>query len=615
MDAGSIAWSVLATLYVFTLALGGRRLLTLRADAARAQASLTAQRDAHTDTAPTQTAAVSTLRDTLRALEAERDAAQLAHKRAQQQTADAAADRQRLTSLSATLSAALTDAQRSLTAERARAENLSQHEAALHQRVRELEDATGTLAADKEALSQKVTHLQHALANVQRAAQAADKAQTTESARLQQHREVALNQRVRELEDATGTLAADKQALSQEVTHLQHALANVQRATQATAQAQETDSARLQQHREVALNQRVRELEDALQEAHNRAAIAEAHQGSPTQLQQHIQDLKAKVQTLRERERAILKVMQDEVAALNETASRAYARGLVEGVCIDGVISPTEKTRVDQWFTHNGFPAEWAQRLFQEVQEQYDAQWLASDDPTPADLTSPSPSAPVSAEKLQRLRDLIAATAADGVISYEELRMLRRWADENAIPSDNIKALLLDAKRAHPGELLIQNHPSALSPKEKGDAFEQYIVGRFSSPVFHLIEWRGDKVTAEGKFARASMLPDLEFDLRLANQSHRFAVECKWRSNLGPDGELTWCRPEQLTRYQAFEAQRGVPVFVVIGLGGMPQEPHGVFAIPLRDLSSPSLSRPALSRYRHDPAKPFFYDAQQRLLR
>jgi predicted nucleic acid-binding Zn-ribbon protein len=546
MNAGMIAWAALATLYALTLALGRRRLLSLRADVTRAQAALTAQRDAHTDTAPAQTAEVATLRDTLRALEAERDAATHAQKRVQRQATDTAAQ------------------------------------------YIQRQDTLTHLHATADADRQRLTALSD-----------------------------TLSQRVRELEDAASQLESDKAALSQKVTHLQYALANVQRATQTADKAQATESARLQQHREAALNKRVRELEAALQEARNREAIAAAHQGSSAQLQQHIQDLKAKLQTLRERERSILKVMQDEVAALNQTASRAYARGLVEGVCIDGVISPTEKVRVDQWFTHNGFPAAWAQRLFLEVQAQYDAQWLASDGPdlAPADLTSPSPSAPVTAEKLQRLRDLIAATAADGVISYEELRMLRRWADENAIPPDNIKALLLDAKRAHPGELLIQSHPSALSHKEKGDAFEQYVVGRFSSPVFHLIEWRGDKVTAEGKFARASMLPDLELELRLRDQRHRFAVECKWRSNLGPDGELAWCRPEQLTRYQAFETQRGVPVFVVIGLGGMPQEPHSVFAIPLRDLSSPSIPRPALSRYRHDPAKPFFYDRDTCTLR
>lgn len=533
MDIGFTAWAALAALYALTVALGVRRLRALRADATRAQAALTTQRDAHTDTADAatqQAAEITTLRDTVRALEAACD-----------------------------------DAQRA--------------------------------AADTVA---RYIQCQDDLISAQRAAQTAY-IEAADAARLHEDRQAALHKRVR--------------ALEAQVTQLTDALASAQRAAQA-ANAPTPDAARLQTHREAALNQRVRALEDALQEAHNRAAQAEAHEGSAAQLQQHIHDLKAKLQALRERERAILKVMQEEVAALNETASRAYARGLVEGVCIDGVISPTEKARVDQWFANNGFPAEWAQRLFQEVQEQYDAQWLASDDPAPPSSDAPAVvSDPAPADKTARLRDLIAATAADGLISYEELRMLQRWAEENGVSAQALRGLLLDAKRAHPGALLIQSSPRALSSKEKGDAFEQYVVSRFRGKHFKLLDWRGDKVTAEGKFALASMLPDLELALCLGNEQHRFAVECKWRSNIGPEGEVTWCREEQLARYRAFEARRGEPVFLVLGLGGMPQEPHGVFAIPLRDLSSPTIGREQLGRYRHDPAKPFYYSPEQRALR
>lgn len=150
---------------------------------------------------------------------------------------------------------------------------------------------------------------------------------------------------------------------------------------------------------------------------------------------------------------------------------------------------------------------------------------------------------------------------------------------------------------------------------EKGRKFEEFTVGLFDKKYFDILDWRGDKVAEDGRFAKANQLPDLEMQLNLRDGSHRFAIECKWRSRLDTTGGK-WTYPAQLERYRTFAEERGVPVFIVLGVGGKPEAPKYVNVIPLEAIKDEVFTPAKLAPYlRKEANAPFFYDADTQTLR
>ncbi|MCY7350993.1 MAG: hypothetical protein LH606_10030 [Cytophagaceae bacterium] len=104
-----------------------------------------------------------------------------------------------------------------------------------------------------------------------------------------------------------------------------------------------------------------------------------------------------------------------------------------------------------------------------------------------------------------------------------------------------------------------------LTPEEKGNLFEKWVVKRFSRNLFTIKEWRGDKYV-DGIYAESSTHPDLEIEFYMGNMRQLFAVECKWRSRYDPGEKPTfdWATGRQIENYRNFAKARNMPVFVVI---------------------------------------------------
>jgi len=62
--------------------------------------------------------------------------------------------------------------------------------------------------------------------------------------------------------------------------------------------------------------------------------------------------------------------------------------------------------------------------------------------------------------------------------------------------------------------------------KEKGDAFENYVICKFDRKFFALKDMRSDK-GVRGFYPESNKYPDLVLEYKPASVS--FAVECKWR--------------------------------------------------------------------------------------
>lgn len=150
--------------------------------------------------------------------------------------------------------------------------------------------------------------------------------------------------------------------------------------------------------------------------------------------------------------------------------------------------------------------------------------------------------------------------------------------------------------------------------EQKGQAFENYVVHKFSKKYYTLKEWRSDKYS-NGRYAEANTYPDMELTLHLGKNDYTFAVECKWRSGFRDNGTLTWADEAQIARYRKFADQHLMPVFIILGVGGEPSYPAQVYCIPLRALKYTEVRKDYLEQFKHDMSRSFFYEAKTEELR
>jgi hypothetical protein len=139
---------------------------------------------------------------------------------------------------------------------------------------------------------------------------------------------------------------------------------------------------------------------------------------------------------------------------------------------------------------------------------------------------------------------------------------------------------------------------------EKGSEFERYVVELFDKKNFRLINWRSDK-KAGAHYPLSNMDPDLEIEYRDSYNKIRFALECKWRQSFF-NNRIEWAKDYQLRNYKNYESSKNQTVFIIIGVGGTPNQPKEVFIVPLRSITACILYKSDLEQYRRYKKTGFF---------
>jgi hypothetical protein len=157
------------------------------------------------------------------------------------------------------------------------------------------------------------------------------------------------------------------------------------------------------------------------------------------------------------------------------------------------------------------------------------------------------------------------------------------------------------------------------TPNRKGSRFEEYVVTKFSRKYFRVLYWRGDK-NINGVYAESDKNPDLEMEFRLGENRTQFAAECKWRkrwlNRYGEKNCISWAKDRQITNYNSYALGRNIPVFVIIGVGGSPDDPEDVYIVPLTRLKYPYATMDYLQQFRRrDIHRDFFFDADGLVLK
>ena len=141
--------------------------------------------------------------------------------------------------------------------------------------------------------------------------------------------------------------------------------------------------------------------------------------------------------------------------------------------------------------------------------------------------------------------------------------------------------------------------------KEMGDEFERFTVTKFDTKYFKIIDWRSDK-SINGIYPESNKNPDLEIEFSHNGISRRFSVECKYRTKVYD--EILIAKPHKIIHYKNYSKNNKIPVFIFLGLGGVPSNPDECYIIPINKLHKETMHYNNLKQYKKYGSGNFFFN-------
>ena len=213
-------------------------------------------------------------------------------------------------------------------------------------------------------------------------------------------------------------------------------------------------------------------------------------------------------------------------------------------------------------------------------------------------------------ENISELEKVIEMAIADGVLTNNERKIIKRITTENSFDYD---VVIKDIENKLSNTDVDSETEIIDYKKRNGDDFEKYIAQKFDKKFFNIKEWAGDKYV-NGIYADTTPQPDILLEFRLGKKTVEFSVECKWRQKLYKGG-IEFAKMEQLNRYKVFENKRKIPVFVIIGIGSKGHSPQKLYVVPLKDIESNFIYLDKLEKYEKKIEKNFFFDMKTKELK
>jgi len=132
-----------------------------------------------------------------------------------------------------------------------------------------------------------------------------------------------------------------------------------------------------------------------------------------------------------------------------------------------------------------------------------------------------------------------------------------------------------------------------------GEEFEQFLQDEIFPDDQYYMEHRSHDYNAnKGDYVFETLDPDFVFVS--VKGEKMFFVEAKFRSKFYK-GAVEWCKPHQLKRYK--EANQDLPVFIALGVGGIPTSPDHLYIFPVKHIKYNKLFQSVLKEYELDPSR------------
>jgi hypothetical protein len=132
-----------------------------------------------------------------------------------------------------------------------------------------------------------------------------------------------------------------------------------------------------------------------------------------------------------------------------------------------------------------------------------------------------------------------------------------------------------------------------------GEKFENYVRKKlFTDRYYELLQRTYGYNVKKPNYVHSSN-PD--FKLRDRRTLKIFYAEAKYRKYFY-QGKTKWCTEEQLKRYR--QSNQEAPVFVILGVGGVPHRPKLIFLVPLRVANFTELYISEIEKYMIHPRRP-----------
>ena len=124
-------------------------------------------------------------------------------------------------------------------------------------------------------------------------------------------------------------------------------------------------------------------------------------------------------------------------------------------------------------------------------------------------------------------------------------------------------------------------------PYKRGKMFEDWALYLFPAESFNIIHKTVGGADLEGRYTEDCVNPDYRF--RDKKTRTEFWVECKFRSRRGEKGILEWTDYKHLQRYKKIREESGIKLYILVGIGGSPDDPKEILFFDLDEMPYYSL--------------------------
>jgi hypothetical protein len=122
-----------------------------------------------------------------------------------------------------------------------------------------------------------------------------------------------------------------------------------------------------------------------------------------------------------------------------------------------------------------------------------------------------------------------------------------------------------------------------ISSFKKGEKFENYVnTVLFPESDYVLVHRTNNYDQNKDRFAENTLMPDFKF--RCKRTHSEFYVEAKYRSSFNQQEKLEVMNLAQKDRFLRIQETESIPVFIVVGYKGQPENPTNISFFPLNEL-------------------------------